>query len=398
MLTKFKVKNFKNFKDWFSFDLISHKNYEFNSECVNNNIISKSLIYGPNGCGKSNLGHAIFDIKTHLTDEKINLDIYSNYLNAESNSEVAEFAFTFQFEDNIIEYKYGKKNVSELVYETLIINNNEVISLDRSKANQAMVNLKGAETLNLNLEKKDLSIVKYVENNTILEENRENSIFRKFFLFITPMVTLSTALNYNANNFIQSDLFSFKDFELFLNNVNIKCKLTMQEVDGKERLAFDYGNKKLDFLKTASTGTRSLLDLYNSLVFLKLITFQSLNTEDEFKDEVRKITKTGIEIMKEETVVDIKKTTVLPFIYIDEYDAFYHHALSKEMIQKLKNINCQVILTTHNTSIMSNDLLRPDCYFIMDNEKIKPMHTFTKKELRKAHNIEKMYKAGAFNE
>ncbi len=88
----------------------------------------------------------------------------------------------------------------------------------------------------------------------------------------------------------------------------------------------------------------------------------------------------------------------LPLIFIDDFDAFYHHALSKELVNRIKELNCQVILTTHNTTIMSNDLLRPDCYFIMDNNKIKPIHTFTKKELRKAHNIEKMYKAGAFNE
>ena len=60
-------------------------------------------------------------------------------------------------------------------------------------------------------------------------------------------------------------------------------------------------------------------------------------------------------------------------------------------------MNCQAILTTHNTSIMTNDLLRPDCYFFMSETDIKPMYRLTDTELRKAHNIEKMYKAGAFD-
>jgi hypothetical protein len=46
---------------------------------------------------------------------------------------------------------------------------------------------------------------------------------------------------------------------------------------------------------------------------------------------------------------------------------------------------------------MTNDLLRPDCYFVMSEKEIKPFSERTPKELRKAHNIEKMYRAGAFN-
>ena len=67
------------------------------------------------------------------------------------------------------------------------------------------------------------------------------------------------------------------------------------------------------------------------------------------------------------------------------------------IVETLKEIGVQFILTTHNTSILSNDLLRPDCYFLMNKKKIKSLSNSTDKELREAHNIEKMYKAGAFN-
>ena len=46
---------------------------------------------------------------------------------------------------------------------------------------------------------------------------------------------------------------------------------------------------------------------------------------------------------------------------------------------------------------MSNDLLRPDCYFLMYKDSIKSLAKNTTKELREAHNIEKMYKAGSFD-
>lgn len=87
------------------------------------------------------------------------------------------------------------------------------------------------------------------------------------------------------------------------------------------------------------------------------------------------------------------------FVFIDEFDAFYHFDLSMNIIRKLYTItNVQIFTTTHNTDIMSNDLLRPDCYFIINNNKLKSIATSTEKELRKAHNLQKMYKAGAFND
>ena len=69
----------------------------------------------------------------------------------------------------------------------------------------------------------------------------------------------------------------------------------------------------------------------------------------------------------------------------------------KRQIEELKKIKSQVILTTHNVSVMSNDILRPDCYFVMSKTEVSPLYLKTSKELREAHNLGKMYKAGSFN-
>ncbi|MCZ6127541.1 hypothetical protein O5853_28580, partial [Escherichia coli] len=50
------------------FDLTHRKNYEFNQDCILDGVVKKSLVYGKNGIGKSNLGLALFDIVAHLTD------------------------------------------------------------------------------------------------------------------------------------------------------------------------------------------------------------------------------------------------------------------------------------------------------------------------------------------
>jgi hypothetical protein len=93
----------------------------------------------------------------------------------------------------------------------------------------------------------------------------------------------------------------------------------------------------------------------------------------------------------------LQKMSTASFVFIDEFDAFYHYKLSFEVCKRLFNLNCQVFTSSHNTYLMTNDLLRPDCNFILQNNKIRPLQACTEKELRFGHNIEKIYKAGAFH-
>ena len=46
---------------------------------------------------------------------------------------------------------------------------------------------------------------------------------------------------------------------------------------------------------------------------------------------------------------------------------------------------------------MTNDLLRPDCNFIVNENKIKALCDCTDKELRFGHNIEKLFRGNTFS-
>ena len=99
MLTRFEVENFRGFKNRLIFDLSETKNYEFNPECINNGIVNKAMIYGKNGSGKSNLGYAMFDLISHLTDKFVPRHEYiANYLHAEFSSVPAKFQYSFKFD------------------------------------------------------------------------------------------------------------------------------------------------------------------------------------------------------------------------------------------------------------------------------------------------------------
>lgn len=62
MLQTFEMKNYKNFRKWVKLDFTKVGGYKFNADCVNNQLISKMIIYDRNATGKTNLGSAIFDI------------------------------------------------------------------------------------------------------------------------------------------------------------------------------------------------------------------------------------------------------------------------------------------------------------------------------------------------
>lgn len=383
MLRKFSVSNFKHFKDKFVFDLSQSKDYQFNTECVMSGLVSKSVIYGPNGCGKSNLGYALFDLKMHLDDSspRIPISKYDNYLNADSGRELAEFRYEFQFGDHSLVYSYGKKSVNQLVHESLEIDGKKRIAIDRRQGAEAFVELAGAETLNRDMSGSDISVIKYVKNNAVLRDNEVNATLKSFFIFLEKMrhAKVSDVETDYTDSYEKgiAEIFSIdkdilSEFEGFLEKMGVKCKLELVDRDGDKKLMFVHKKRNISFFQEASVGTAALLRLFFEIYLLRL---SKTDVQQEY----------GVEY-----------EDIIPFIFVDEFDAFYHQRVARDIVMLLKKMRCQAVLTTHNTGIMSNELLRPDCYFIMDGRDIKPIYKFTDKELREAHNIEKMYRAGAF--
>jgi len=368
MLKKIEITNFKNFNKRFIFDLSNVNGFTFNKEAIKNGIVNTGIIYGHNGCGKSNLGLAIFDLISHLTDKRFVNAKYNNYLNANNASNESIFKFTFKFDENIIEYEYTKKDYETLVSEKLVINDNIYANINKGESSIFNTTAKGAENLNKDLKDSNISILSYLLKNTILEDHKNNNLFKEFMNFLNNMLLYKNLDDRFYIGFKQksSSLPDYiisnnhlKDFEKFLNNNEIKCKLISKKTNGENQIFFKFNNKNIEFFSIASSGTISLAVFY---------VWQKFMEEENCK-----------------------------FVFIDEFDAFYHHDLSKIIVEKLKEMtSTQVILTTHNTSNISNDILRPDCYFIMDSEKITSLKDRTDKELREAHNIEKMYKAGSF--
>ena len=367
MLKKFSVENFKGFKDKITLDIGSPSNYGFHPEIIEGNCITKGIIYGINGCGKSNLGLAIFDVITHLTEKQKLLQSYDFYLNMSGRKSFAEFEYTFVFDGHELVYKYSKTDVDALRQESLSIDGKEVIYFD-FLAQDGFTLLEGSDTLNTSIKNESpISRVKYVSGNSILTDNEQNRVFKKFIDFVDRMLLFYSLDNRGYEGFMNGaegiaegicNAGKVKDFQQFLKENDIEYDLYEREVDGRKAIYCRFDNKDADFFKIASTGTRSLALFYYWYIRMKKASF----------------------------------------VFIDEFDAFYHFELSESVQKKVNEIqNVQIFTTTHNTDLMSNDLLRPDCYFLLKDNSIKAISELTEKELRQAHNLQKMYKAGAFN-
>lgn len=372
MLCSLKVKGFRNFGEEFEINLRTDKSYEFNSHVVENGIVGSAVMYGGNGVGKSNLGFAILDLTCHLLDSpNIIPSLHLNYLNASMDEDsLAEFTYMFEFDGIKVLYHYGKENCAETVFEELYIEEEKVISIDRRKSPFASYNLVGAEHLKNDFTGRKISPIKFLESNALLEPTKESAAFFQFIKFVEGMVffrTLTKATEFHGKPLETKRISQriieqgkLEDFETFLNESGVECKLIQAGDTGKEQIEFDFGNKSIEFSQIASTGTVSLGNFY--YWYLKM-----LNEE-------------------------------ITFAYIDEFDAYYHFALSKRIVKLVSKTSCQSIITTHNSTLLSNHVLRPDCYYILDQSSLKPLYKLTDRELRKAHNLEKMYRAGAFDE
>ncbi|WP_251458580.1 AAA family ATPase [Streptococcus caecimuris] len=393
MLKYFSVKNYKNFENEISIDFSQVGGYKFNEDCLSNNILSKVLIYGRNATGKSNLGLALFDITKNLSSRSLIDDQnLTSFLNNNSDNAIATFCYIFLHNNNEIKYIYTKNEYQIIQTESLSINNELVWEIDLSTdlmsptPVEGIANKLGIINNDFNIlidnyrdqvssDKQDLdgesrSFLTWLITNT---SKSDASILTYLRTFIRNMVLINhEAPKYFINRWFQRTLDhkeTAKELEAFLNSMGINCHLdSIEQIDGEDMLCFVYKNKNVPFFREASSGTLALAKFYFRILYI---------------------------------IEHFKANNPPKFLFFDEFDAFYHYELSEKLICHLKKIfpDTQIILTTHDTNIMSNELFRPDCLFILSQKGfITPLNKATKRELREGHNLEKMYISGEFAE
>lgn len=372
MLIKFTVENVKNFRDPITLDFTTTHDYKFNSECIKNGLLSKAVIYGPNASGKSNLGLALFDIVGLLTDKQVVKEQRDelSFINADSDSNIAKFEYLFRHGNSIIRYSYQKTAPLTLFQEELEIDGVRVFSYNFETKTPEFnhMELIGAETLNFEYYENNLAILRYVANNT---NQGPDSNVRFVMNFVSHMlwfrslrdnqyIGLTTGIEYLDTWLIENNL--VKDFQRFLLEMaEINLNIDVGTVEGPSRyqlLVEQHKNKPLIFEQTKSNGTAAL----------ELLFYWS------------------------------RRFNEVSLLFIDEFDAFYHFDLARNILNYVKKFDdIQAIFTTHNSYLASNSILRPDCYFVLSKGKLESFADSTDRELREGHNLEKMLRNGEFD-
>lgn len=378
MLKIFKVTNYKNFKDTLVVDFGKVGGYQFNLDCIDNKTISKMFIYGRNSTGKTNLGYAIYDITSCLEDFPFNRKQNDYFLNADSEENFAEFSYTFQFDKDVLLYRYKKLGNTNLLEEEMFLNNKKIFHCDFIDQKVDFLDLTDVYSEPVTIDR----YVEVLESTTDEEESKKplpffrwltanialasDSVLIKLYNFIRKM-KVAPANQLGAGRMVSKFFYesledeeALRDFESFLNVMGVECKLVCEKLpDGQNELYFKH-KTLVPFFETASSGTLALTTLYRRLQIMKSASF----------------------------------------VYLDEFDAFYNYELSENVVQYIKHAfpNCQVVFTTHNTNLMSTHLLRPDCICILSRAGyLTPLCDATPRELREGHNLEKMFISGEFD-
>ena len=348
-----------------TWNLSTPRAYNFNPHLIKDGIVKNGIIYGDNGSGKTSLGKAVFDI-VNLIGANTSTD-YSSAIYQGSINSPMDFEYFFKFEEDNVVYSYSKDNRGQLVKEALYCNNTCIFNKDEKElfiSNEFAVD--PAMKKQLMESANAVSIVKFIRSSYPLTKSH---CIEKLMDFVSSMLWFRclderTYIGIDANMVNIEEYIirhgCIKEFEDFLLKES-RQKFDFSPTTQDHKILYcRIDNNIVPFISVRSTGTTSL-----ELLFYWICRMKEAN---------------------------------IRLVFIDEFDAFYHFELSINVCNTLFREGFQVFMTSHNTMLLGNDFLRPDCGFFIRNGKIDALCDCTDRgELRQGHNIEKMYRAGAFN-
>lgn len=413
MIEEFSFGNFWSFKDIQTLNMTAAKIKSKNTELdninvfpINNDIslLKSKAIYGANASGKSNVIKALVSfiriIKDSVKEEKALSLIDSFQLSTETENKPTFFQLIFRIGKT--RYRYGfeadeKSIKSEWLFST------------PNKREQPLFIREG------NLILDDINQTHFEEGVMYqkLFENSKDPIFTDTSLFLTHLS--STGFGKLSKQIVKT-----------ISSISIISGLGHRGMYGIAGDSLSDSVKKkfiLNFLKKADIGIDDL----------DTVEITNENLPDNLEDEVREDLKKGKIIVSSRTKYNIelksegksdfsfgmqesegtkKMFELSPFIYrslkegtplfIDEFDSRFHPLLTKKIVElynSIENKKAQLIFTTHDTNLLSSDLLRRDQIDFVEKDKYGASHLYTLVEIKGVRNdasFEKDYIQGKY--
>ena len=414
-IQEFSFGNFRSFKDIQTLNLTASKIKSKYAKIDEDNVMTENgqnflkskAIYGANAGGKSNVIKAFVTfiriVRDSVKDDKVTELVDPFRLSTETEEEPSFFQLVFWHDD--IKYRYGFELDSEIIhaewlYATpgerelpyFIRDNQEIIDLDKTNF------LEGHKLM------------------TLFEDSDENDIFRNNSLFLSSLASLGFGkLSKGLAKAITS---------IFI--VNGLGHSGMYQYAGNA--LEDITRKKyiVDFLKLSDFGIEDIdtLDLSkgelpNSMAEeIKHIPEKDtkrrllISLRKKFNEKLESVGNEAFSLRLHESEGTKKLFELSPLIYealtenrpivIDEFDARFHALLTKrilELFNSSSNVGSQLIFTTHDTNLLSADLLRRDQIEFVEKDKFGASHLHSLvqyKGIRNTASFEKDYIQGKY--
>ena len=382
MLIEFKAKNFTSFKNEVTFSMVSSEKLQ---ELSNNRIeieadfhlLKSASIFGANASGKSNLlnalGFIIAFLQRSMIDSQEGKRNFKNLtFSLDNSSKVSptEFEISFLLKKKIVTYNFALSQ-GDVSSESLVIDDDLIF---KRKFNE---------------------IVDYSSDFFKTEEelNLKFSLTNSNSLFLTVLSVTNTKIAEDIIEYLTENI-------NFLSGYGNNAKFTKNAI--KENKS--YKSKVLDLLKVADFNITDL-DIKQHKFEIK--PFGDSDTEipkeivEEARDEATRLLSRHNIYDSEGMIVDSKLFDVERFessgtrvflslagpiinvlekggvLVIDEADALLHPLVTKyliELFNDIENTHSQLIITSHNSNILDQELLRRDQIWFVEKDELEISH------------------------
>lgn len=422
MLKRFIVENFSSFRDETFFDLTAGKTEINNSHFIdfgNTKILKSAIIYGANASGKSNLIKAIHFANKIITEGIENTDTYKKYFRLDAKYHSKPTKFEFEIEINEKFYSYGfsvqlkSKNIQEEWLYQIGVKSPEKI-FERNLQN-------------ISLGKK-LSSEKIKNRFEIYKDDIKHQTQKLFLSEIAnKQLTLKAVEEINAiYTFFDDMIFVYPDtkFGINIEKDDIIIDLYKKYLSKFDTGIFDLEAIEEDFEKISKTFPERLTaEIEKKLKIGDIAEIKTpfgenflLKREDDSHIKVTKVglihgTNTNKEIfeLKDESDGTIRLLDLIPLIglfqrnmtiIIDEFDRSLHPRLTKKFLEMFfkETSRCQIILTTHESTLLDLDLMRRDEIWFIEKSSEGNSILYSLEQFKERYDkkIEKAYLMGRY--
>lgn len=390
MICQFTVKNYKSIREEITFDMQAAAISEHADQVIldmdGQQFLPVSVIYGPNGGGKSNVLKSLLALNSKVL-KSIHASRGNEPVYAAGNVEIKPFAFDEKMKDSPTEFElFFRTELAEYRY-VLHVKNEIVVfeSLDRIK-------LETGRRSALFVRKGNDVELKGVFSKLKISDDLSETLPLLSYMGIT----------YRKNEVIDDVLDWFEDSIDFLN----------------------YGNPKQK-LRTAIANSETVKSLILDMFHEMGLDIEDFRIEEKGDGGIEVYTEHVVDgyrnelTLAEESSGTKKIFGLLPFIVnslavgttliVDELDAKVHPVLLKYMIQLFTNLEinrkgAQLIFTSHDLSTMTNELFRRDeIWFVAkgneQNSQLYSLVEFKTKDgegVRKDAKYDKQYLEGKY--